>query len=323
MNNDLKYQREAPTVTVFLFAYNQEAFIRQACESLLMQDYSPLTIIFSDDCSTDNTFQIMSEIKENYKGCHTLKLNKNSENIGLIPHVNLSHQLVNTDLTIAAAGDDISEPYRVREIIKAYRCAVNEPTSLYSSVRNMFENGTLGKINIPPIQNLKDSISKYATSSALIIGASHAWHRCVFDQFGDISELKAFEDLVLAYRSSLLNGLVYIDKPLVKYRLGVGISEAGKYDQIDLRDQNTHKKLLLREINIMLPVLNQRLQDSKNFNVKKEIIDIIQKKIYEYQIKNYFLQEKKNYLSLLRMSLNLSLLPFLIKMFIKKLRGKL
>ena len=53
-----------PLVTFALFAYNQEAFIREAVASALSQTYEPLEIILSDDCSTDRTFAIMQELAD-------------------------------------------------------------------------------------------------------------------------------------------------------------------------------------------------------------------------------------------------------------------
>lgn len=312
-----QYKRDAPSVTVFLFAYNQSKYIRAACESVLAQDYTPLQIIFSDDCSTDDTFDIMSEIASNYRGQHQVHLNRNPQNIGLIRHVNLSHQLTTTDLLVAAAGDDISEPNRVTEIVKAYRCAVHQPTSLYSAVYEMSADGVIGHIAKPPINKL-NTVQQHALSSALIIGAAHAWHRDVFDQFGEITELDAFEDLVIAYRSSLLGGLCYIDQPLVKYRLGVGISESGS--QKTKNTPELQKKALLREARIMIPVLRQRIIDSKKKWLKKSDITPIKKLLYTYEIKIDLLNRSTPFRILVKNAIHQSYLLLFLKIFIRKIR---
>ena len=43
-------------VSFLVIAYNQERFVREACEAALNQDYPNLEIIFSDDASTDATY---------------------------------------------------------------------------------------------------------------------------------------------------------------------------------------------------------------------------------------------------------------------------
>ena len=42
---------ERPLISFVVLAYNQESFIREAIEGALTQTYSPLEIVFSDDCS--------------------------------------------------------------------------------------------------------------------------------------------------------------------------------------------------------------------------------------------------------------------------------
>jgi glycosyltransferase involved in cell wall biosynthesis len=59
---------DAPLVTLVLFAYNQEKFIRQAMEGAFAQTYQPLEIIVSDDSSPDGTFAIMSEWQRPIRG---------------------------------------------------------------------------------------------------------------------------------------------------------------------------------------------------------------------------------------------------------------
>jgi glycosyltransferase involved in cell wall biosynthesis len=78
-----------PKVTVALISYNQENFIRAAAESCLSQDYrGSLEIIFSDDFSTDATFDIMTSIADSYRGPHKVVLRRNSKNVGIGMHYN-------------------------------------------------------------------------------------------------------------------------------------------------------------------------------------------------------------------------------------------
>jgi glycosyltransferase involved in cell wall biosynthesis len=45
-----------PLVSLCIFTYNQEKYIREAVEGALSQDYPNLEIIISDDNSTDSTY---------------------------------------------------------------------------------------------------------------------------------------------------------------------------------------------------------------------------------------------------------------------------
>ncbi|MFN9915724.1 MAG: glycosyltransferase, partial [Pirellulaceae bacterium] len=50
------------TTTFALLAYNQSSYIKQSIESIFAQDIAINQIIISDDCSSDDTYNIMLEM---------------------------------------------------------------------------------------------------------------------------------------------------------------------------------------------------------------------------------------------------------------------
>lgn len=60
---------EAVKVTVWLSTYNQEPYVAQAMDSILMQKTTfPFEIVAADDCSTDRTQEIILDYQERYPG---------------------------------------------------------------------------------------------------------------------------------------------------------------------------------------------------------------------------------------------------------------
>lgn len=57
-------QDDMPLVSVVMPVYNSSRFLRQAIESVLAQTYQNIELIILDDCSTDNSLQIMREYEE-------------------------------------------------------------------------------------------------------------------------------------------------------------------------------------------------------------------------------------------------------------------
>ena len=53
-----------PLVSVLISTYNNEKTILQAVESILIQDYENFEILIINDCSTDNTANLLEQIKE-------------------------------------------------------------------------------------------------------------------------------------------------------------------------------------------------------------------------------------------------------------------
>lgn len=249
----------APLVTVFLFAYNQEKYIESACLSVLSQTYSPLEIILSDDSSQDSTYALMEKVAAAYDGPHIVRLNRNEKNLGLIGHVNLSAKLSMGELIVAAAGDDISLPERVSEIVSSYLMLNKKVSSIHSSTYRMSEDGVILDEFYPPMQGQELRPDQVVSELAVLIGATHAWVPKVFEVFGDIECKNAYEDLVIAYRSTLLDGIFYIDKPLVQYRMGGNGITSGDWSKAgpDARLQRA-----LRVVATCIDVFEQRRRDS-------------------------------------------------------------
>lgn len=217
-----------PLISFCLIAFNQEAFIREAVASAFEQNYSPLEIILSDDCSTDATFAILSSLAAAYQGPHKVVVNQNPRNVGLGAHVNRIMELSQGALVVIAAGDDISEPERCTEIAKEWVLHGMRPTSLHS---DFVVINAEGEALDPPLRQSTYAGRRDKGISALIDylnqkhpvyylhGASHAWSRSLFRTFGPLSEKVFYEDKTIALRSLLAGEFAYVPKKLVRYRM--------------------------------------------------------------------------------------------------------
>lgn len=111
---------DRPLVTFALFAYNQDQYIREAVASALAQNYTPLEIIISDDCSTDKTFSVIQQIVAAYDGPHTVVARQTSKNCGSLLHVAEVAKVASGKLLVLAAGDDVSKPNRTQVLKEAW-----------------------------------------------------------------------------------------------------------------------------------------------------------------------------------------------------------
>jgi len=205
-----------PLVTFALFAYNQERYIREALAGALAQTYTPLQIILSDDNSSDKTFAIMQEVASQYHGPHQILLNRNQPNLGIGAHVNKVMSLAQGEFIVVAAGDDISLPERTAILADKWIELGQRAISVHTSTQQIDEAGH-------ELEIVKPSKAIETFTPGCILGATHGWSAESFVKFGDLGENSTIEDIVIAFRSSLLDGVYFIDQPLVKYRIG-GIS---------------------------------------------------------------------------------------------------
>ena len=63
-------------VSVIIPVYNSEKYVKEAIDSVLKQTYQNFEIIVVDDCSTDNSCQIIKKIDD--QRIRLIKLDKNS-----------------------------------------------------------------------------------------------------------------------------------------------------------------------------------------------------------------------------------------------------
>ena len=110
-----------PAVTLALFAYNQENYVREAIEGAFAQTFSPMEIILSDDCSTDRTFAIMEEMAASYRGPHSVIARREVSNVGPVQHVLNVARLGQGEFMVMTAGDDICYPDRAGALYEAWK----------------------------------------------------------------------------------------------------------------------------------------------------------------------------------------------------------
>ena len=60
----MKIKINKPIVTVIIASYNNEKFIKKCLNSVLNQTHKKIEIIVVDDCSTDNSIQVLKKFKK-------------------------------------------------------------------------------------------------------------------------------------------------------------------------------------------------------------------------------------------------------------------
>lgn len=264
-----------PLVTFILVAYNQEAFVKEAIAGALAQTYEPMEIILSDDCSPDGTFKAMQDCARDYIGPKTIILRQNPKNVGLIPHFNTLLEEATGELIVIAAGDDISMPNRTTRSVDSYLQKADGKILIHSDAIDIDINSNeLGR-RTPPRQGSAlarqqmgasseidpASIGVLTQSLSMYIGATGAISKSLLHEFEPIRQNGAYEDQVWGFRAVLCNALHYIAEPLVKYRVGIGLSGTTR-GRSNFSFEMRH---LLKSRKVSQHVLSQRLIDLKRF----------------------------------------------------------
>ena len=292
---------EKPLISLVLLSYNQTAYIEDALKGVLSQTYPNLEIILSDDCSPDDTFALIKKLVSDYRGPHTIVLNKNDVNLGLISHVNKAFEMASGEIVVLAAGDDISLPTRVSDIVEQF----DKDDSIYSVstsfIRIDEHNNPISKMNIFD----KDyyTYDDYCTVGVIpIFGCSRAYRREVFSFFGPLKSYASVEDATLVFRSILLGKSYHINKVGLHYRVLSGSLSSGinLNTHIGKNRQRTDDTKLAIKKGLRVEKALIKLQKHKLELISMEsILDRFESEDFSmlYFIKNILLSEKfdKNY----------------------------
>lgn len=107
---------ENPLISVIMSVYNDEAFLAEAINSILIQSEQDFEFIIIDDASTDRSVDIIKGYRDT-----RIRLYVNSKNEGLTKNLNKGIRLSKGKFIARMDGDDISRPDRFKKQVEYMR----------------------------------------------------------------------------------------------------------------------------------------------------------------------------------------------------------
>ena len=222
-------------VTVNVLTYNSSKYVLETLESIKTQTYQPLILHICDDCSTDDTVKICKKwIGENSDRFIKTKVIVPEYNTGISANLNRGMDACETEWFKTIAGDDILKP----ECIETYVQYVAEHQEAVVVFSRLEVFGASEKI----IMSYKD-VFDYSFFHLSLIEQYESLFKmnCIpaptaFFNVNRLRELgvRADDRIPLVEDYPLWINLVkknvkfyFVDKTLVKYRTGDGISSSG------------------------------------------------------------------------------------------------
>ncbi len=149
-----------PKVSIVTITYNQEGFIRETLESFIKQitDFK-YEVVIADDCSTDNTPQIIKEYAEKYSEIFKPILRK--KNIGVVPNLIGALNQADGEYVALCEGDDYwTDPLKLQK--QADEMDRHQEWALcFHPVRVVFENNEEEDSIFPNLdKNMKLSVNE-------------------------------------------------------------------------------------------------------------------------------------------------------------------
>jgi len=207
----------APKISVIIPTYNRDRFIKEAIDSVLIQDFQDYEIIVIDDGSTDNTKEIVKSLK-NKKIRYFFQKNQ-----GRSKARNRAIKLARGQYLAFLDSDDVFLPGKLTKQVK---CLDEHPKigMVYASALTMDENGR--KLRKKYRATSSGLIYKEVafTIPLLIILPTVMVRKGIIDRMGGFDErMHSFEDVDLWRRLSKKFPVMAISKPLCTVRSHVDI----------------------------------------------------------------------------------------------------
>ncbi|MFB2667690.1 glycosyltransferase [Shewanella xiamenensis] len=205
-------------VSCILVSYNHGLFIRESLMAFFNQDTNDFDVEFivSDDCSTDNTVQIIQEELSHLPLGKNIKFFAREKNLGLIKHLNTVIESATGDFIIVSAADDINFSNRIQVAVKAM---IDNNVSLICSDGIIIDQDGNKKSRLFASTKSAPTLEKIFRSGLIgLPGAGFAFRKEIFTEFGPLPSNIENEDDQWPVRALLMRGIYVINEPLFYYR---------------------------------------------------------------------------------------------------------
>lgn len=193
-------------ISVIMCTYNGARYIRKQLDSILNQTYPVKEIIIQDDCSTDNTFEIISDYASRFPQIIVIE---NKYQLGINKNFFSAMEKANGHYIAISDQDDIWEQDKLELQINA----IDNKLLCAGRTTPFSDNGA-------PIR-VDERIPNLSLLRMLYVGclAGHTllFSKDLLSKLPDISLISTIRcyDVILTMVAASYNSIVYIDKTLV------------------------------------------------------------------------------------------------------------
>lgn len=276
--------------SVAMTTYNGEKYIKEQLMSILTQTVPANEIIICDDCSKDNTVNIIEKIVKENTTMTEIKLYRNKSNLGYIKNFYQAISLTKGDYIFLSDQDDIWHLDKIEKmstIMQQMNC-----TALCTNFNLVNSEGVLindkGQFKLNPFINKVKELLTPIKFSNLIFGnisqgCTYCFSKQVKDAYLQINSNQLIHDHQIMFIASLLGDVYFLNENLIDYRLH-------NKNAIGFNKKNTATKIKFKKP-VLKPFMVQFLDD-----VDKEIpipYKVFYKMLYYLRLP-YFVSKIRN-----------------------------
>ena len=235
-------------IDIVIPTYNRANYLKMAIESVLKQSHKDFHIYILDNCSTDNTSEVIDLFKS-----EQLTHIKNPTNLGFVGNLNKALQTGSSELLHIFHDDDILESDFLESVV-AFFNKYRSMVFVHTAAHKINKNNKIVKRFVhdyPEYLNGKDFFEYWIKNGIAVICPSVVFSREKISGRVFYNEDTPYTaDEVFSIACSNYGGVGYINKPIIQYREHMGSLTSTLYDRYDsrLKDRYYHTKFLNEEI---------------------------------------------------------------------------
>ena len=204
-----------PLVSVVLATYNGERFLEEQLDSILNQTYTNLEVIAVDDCSTDNTLDMLQQYADKDK---RLEIIINETNIGYVKNFEKGFKKSKGDFIAPSDQDDVWELNKIELLMRdidSHEVIYSDSVFINSSGQSLHRKLSDIKTLMSFDNCLAFAISNNPPGHAMIV------RRELLNQCYPFPAMIP-HDYWLGFVATTRQAIKYVDLPLVNYRQHTG-----------------------------------------------------------------------------------------------------
>ena len=282
-------------VDILLATYNGEKYIREQLDSLINQTHSNFNLIIQDDCSKDNTVEIL---KKYVQKDNRISFNINKENIGYIKNFEGLLNRVDSEYFMLCDQDDVWLPEKIEVSLK--KIMETNSDLVFTDLQVVDESLSPMMSSLIRHSNTLKNILVYNDYRLIylrncVTGCTILTKKKFICKFIPIPiKFPMIHDWWMTLIVGLNGKIQYIDRPLIKYRQHgknqVGIIGMKNYIQDFYEYREKYIDLKLNQFNIYKENDNIFNEELKKLNIDaiEYYENIKNKKYLNFKMMNTF-----------------------------------
>ena len=281
-------------ISIAMATYNGAKYIQEQLQSFLDQTRHPDELIITDDCSTDDTENIVREFAKNAP--FDVEFHRNTRNLGYCGNFNAALMRTSGDLVFLSDQDDVWFPEKIEYMLNVF---MDNPDALLVMNDAELTDGKLNPLGLTKIGQIK---SARMDLDSFVMGCCSAVKRELLELCLPIPDSFNAHDTWVVWFSEALNSKVVDERVLQCYRRHesneskffanitkkIGIIEILHWFLYKPKTNRVENSDKIEQLNIFIDGINEIFQKNSVESLSKDYRKLLE----EYKSEKIFLKER-------------------------------